>query len=94
MQNNKYQTALTALALTLLLTSGAIAQGFVGGDIIGATPVKDAAIAVMKIVAFAGIAFGMVRLMSGRHTMEGLVTMGVGALGVAKTDAIAGLMGL
>ena len=93
MQNNRYQAVLTALALTLLLTSGAIAQG-VGGDIIGATPVKDAAIAVMKIVAFAGIAFGMVRLMSGRHTMEGLVTMGVGALGVAKTDSIAGLMGL
>lgn len=93
MQNSKSQTILTALALTLLLANGAMAQA-AGGDVLGVSTVRDAAIVVFKVLAVLGIGFGFIRLMSGRHTMEGLVTMGVGALGVAKTDAIAGLMGL
>jgi len=80
--------------MALLMTSGAIAQGVGGGDIIGATPVKDAFIAVCKIIAFGGIGWGFIRLVGGRHTMEGLVTMAAGGLGVAKVDAIAGLFGL
>jgi len=91
--NAKTQRIIIALAMTLLMTSAAMAQG-VGGDIIGATPVKDAFVAVLKIVAFGGIAWGFIRLVGGRHTMEGLVSMAAGGLGVAKVDAIAGLFGL
>lgn len=95
MQTNKLQTAITALALMLLLTSGAMAQiAGAGGDILGAAPIKDAAVVVFKIIAALGIFWGFVRLMSGRHTMEGLAVMAVGALGVAKGDAIATFMGL
>jgi len=93
-QNTRSQTVIVALAMALLMTSGAIAQGVGGGDIIGATPVKDAFIAVCKIIAFGGIGWGFIRLVGGRHTMEGLVTMAAGGLGVAKVDAIAGLFGL
>lgn len=93
-QNVRTQTVIVALAMALLMTSGAIAQGVGGGDIIGATPVKDAFIAVCKIIAFGGIGWGFIRLVGGRHTMEGLVTMAAGGLGVAKVDAIAGLFGL
>ncbi len=92
-QNAKTQRIIIALAMALLMTSAAMAQG-VGGDIIGATPVKDAFIAVCKIIAFGGIGWGFIRLVGGRHTMEGLVTMAAGGLGVAKVDAIAGLFGL
>ncbi len=46
------------------------------------------------IIAFGGIGWGFIRLVGGRHTMEGLVTMAAGGLGVAKVDAIAGLFGL
>lgn len=91
--NPKAQTVAVALAMALLMTSSAIAQGF-GGDIIGATPVKDAFIAVMKILALGGIGWGFARLLSGRHSMEGLICMAAGALGIAKIDALAGLFGL
>ena len=40
------------------------------------------------------IVWGFLRLMSGRHTVEGLVTMAVGALGIAKADTIASLLGV
>lgn len=63
-------------------------------DVIGAKPVSDAAIAMFKIVAVAAICFGFFRMMSGRHTIEGLVTVAVGALGIAKTDAVVALFGL
>ena len=91
--NSKVQTVTTALALTLLMTSGAMAQ-LAGGDILGVTPVKDAAVVIFKVIAALGVLWGFMRLMSGRHTAEGLVVMAVGALGVAKGDTIATFMGL
>ena len=63
-------------------------------DLIEAGLVKDAVIATFKVLAGIGIVWGFLRLMSGRHTVEGLVTMGVGALGIAKADTIASLLGL
>ena len=89
----KTEAALVACWLTIFWASSAMAQG-AGADIIGATAIKDDAIVIFKVIGALGIAWGFMRLMSGRHTVEGLVTMGVGALGIAKTDAIAALMGL
>jgi len=88
-QTKTKQTIYTAIALTLALTGAALAQ-----DVIGAAPVSQAAIASMKLIAAAGVGWGFLRLMSGRHTLEGLTVMGVGALGLAKTPAIVGFLGL
>jgi len=79
----------TALALTIAGSAVAFAQ-----DVIGAQPVATAAIATFKIIAAAGVGWGFLRLMSGRHTLEGLTVMGAGALGLAKTQAIVGFLGL
>jgi hypothetical protein len=83
------QTIATALILAAAVTTAAIGQ-----DVIGAQPVSNAAIASMKLIAAAGVGWGFLRLMSGRHTLEGLTVMGVGALGLAKTQAIVGFLGL
>ena len=48
----------------------------------------------MKLIAAGGVGWGFLRLMSGRHTIEGLTMVGVGGLGLAKTQAIVGLLGL
>jgi hypothetical protein len=89
MQTKTRQTIVTALALTIALSTAAFAQ-----DVIGATAVSTAAQATMKVIAGAGVAWGFLRLMSGRHTVEGLTMLGTGALGLAKTQAIVGLLGL
>jgi len=83
------QALATALALTAAVSASAFAQ-----DVIGAQPVSTAAIAAMKLVAAAGVGWGFLRLMSGRHTLEGLTMMGVGALGLAKTQAVVAFLGL
>ena len=83
------QTLAVLAVFALACISPALAQ-----DVIGAKPVSDAAIAVFKVIAVAAICFGFFRMMSGRHTIEGLVTVAVGALGVAKTDAVVSLFGL
>lgn len=88
MQTKTKQTIVTALALTFTLTTAAFAQ-----DVIGAAAVSTAAQATMKVIAGAGVAWGFLRLMSGRHTVEGLTMLGTGALGLAKTSAIVGLLG-
>jgi hypothetical protein len=83
-------TTATALVLAAAETSVALAQG---ADTLGITPVEQAAIAGMKLIAIAAIGWGFMRLMSGRHTVEGLVALGVGGLGLAKTSAITALFG-
>ena len=83
------QVIAIALALTAAVTAVAVAQ-----DVIGAQPVSQAAITVFKAIAVAGVGWGFLRLMSGRHTVEGLTVMGSGALGLAKTQAIVGFLGL
>lgn len=85
------QIALAALAFTLVAAGMAHAQG---ADPLGVSGIKDAVIATFKVLAGIGIVWGFLRLMSGRHTVEGLVTMAVGALGIAKADTIAGLLGV
>lgn len=85
------QIALTALAFTLAAVAAAHAQG---ADPLGVSTIKDAVVATFKVLAGIGIVWGFLRLMSGRHTVEGLVVMGVGALGIAKADAIASLLGV
>jgi hypothetical protein len=89
MRTETKQTIATALALTLAVTGAAVAQ-----DVIGAQPVSQAAITTFKFIAVAGVGWGFLRLMSGRHTVEGLTVMGAGALGLAKTQAIVGFLGL
>ncbi len=81
----------TALALTFVTIGLAHAQG---ADPLGVSSVKDAVIATFKVLAGIGIVWGFLRMMSGRHTVEGLVTMAVGALGIAKADTIASLLGI
>jgi hypothetical protein len=78
-----------ALGMTLAVSSIAMAQS----DLIGATPMSQSAVLVIKAVAVAGVAFGFIRLMGG-HRIEGLTTMGVGALGVGKSATIATAAGL
>jgi hypothetical protein len=88
-QTKTKQTIYIAVGLTLALTGAALAQ-----DAIGVQPVSTSAIASMKLIAAAGIGWGFLRLMSGRHTIEGLTLVGVGGLGLAKTQAVVGLLGL
>ena len=82
---------LTALALTFVVAGLAHAQG---ADPLGVSTVKDAVVATFKVIAGIGIVWGFLRMMGGRHTMEGLVTMAVGALGIAKADTIITLLGV
>ncbi len=89
--NRTVQIALTALALTIAVAGMAYAQG---ADPLGVTPVKDAVVATFKVLAAIGIVWGFLRMMGGRHTVEGLVTMAVGALGIAKADTIISLLGV
>ena len=81
----------TALVLTFVTAGLAHAQG---ADPLGVSGIKDAVIATFKVLAGIGIVWGFLRMMSGRHTIEGLVTMAVGALGIAKADTIASLLGI
>lgn len=85
------QIALTALALTFLAVAVAHAQG---ADPLGVSTIKTSVVATFKVLAGIGIVWGFLRLMSGRHTVEGLVVMAVGALGIAKADTIASLLGV
>lgn len=81
------------LAAALALTVAALAPAF-AQDVIGAQPVSQAAITVFKLIAAAGVGWGFMRLMSGRHTVEGLTVTAAGALGLAKTQAIVTFLGL
>ena len=85
------QIALTALALILGTVAMAHAQG---ADPLGVSTIKDAVVATFKVLAGIGIIWGFLRMMTGRHTMEGMVSIGIGALGIAKADAIASLLGI
>jgi hypothetical protein len=78
-----------AMALPMAVTTSAFAQ-----DVIGAAPVSQSAILTFKAIAVAGVGWGFLRLMSGRHTVEGLTVMAAGALGLAKTQAVVALLGI
>jgi hypothetical protein len=78
-----------ASTLPMAVTTSAFAQ-----DVIGAAPVSQAAILTFKAIAVAGVGWGFLRLMSGRHTVEGLTVMAAGALGLAKTQAVVALLGI
>ena len=88
---SKTQTALMAAALTVATIAMAHAQT---ADPLGVSTIKDAVVATFKVLAAIGILWGFLRMMTGRHTVEGLVSIGVGALGIAKTDAIVALFGI
>ena len=79
----------TASTLPMAVTTSAFAQ-----DVIGAAPVSQSAILTFKAIAVAGVGWGFLRLMSGRHTVEGLTVMAAGALGLAKTQAVVALLGI
>ena len=85
------RVALAALVLTLAVVGLAHAQA---ADPLGVSGIKDAVIATFKVLAGIGVVWGFLRLMSGRNTAEGLVTLAVGALGIAKADTIVSLLGL
>ena len=83
---------MTAVAvLSAAPVAVALAQG---ADPLGAQNVANSAIATIKVIAALGVAWGFFRLFTGRHTIEGLVMIAVGALGIGKSTAIAGLLGL
>lgn len=81
------------VATTALFVAAAAFPAF-AQDTIGITPVATAAIAGFKVLGLIGIGYGFIRLMGGRHTVEGLVCMGIGGLGLAKSDAVAALFGI
>jgi hypothetical protein len=88
---NLARTAFAAVVLSLAAAGLAHAQG---ADPLGVSNIKDAVVATFKVLAALGIVWGFLRMMSGRHTVEGLVTVAVGALGIAKADTITSLLGL
>lgn len=75
--------------LAIAISGAAIAQ-----DVLGVEPVSQAGVFAIKAIAMAGIAFGFLRMMAGRHSIEGLVEMGIGGLGIAKSNAIAQFFGM
>jgi hypothetical protein len=83
------QTLVLTPLLTAATTTAVLAQ-----DVIGAAPVSQSAILTFKAIAVAGVGWGFLRLMSGRHTVEGLTVMAAGALGLAKTQAVVALLGI
>jgi hypothetical protein len=85
------RTAIGVTILALVVSGSAIAQT---ADVLGITPVSTAGIYAIKAIALGGIAWGFLRMMGGRHTVEGLVEMGVGGLGIAKSQAIATFFGM
>lgn len=84
----RMNVAVYATAFTLFAGRSAFAQ-----DVLGITPVETAFIAFLDIVAVIGIGWGFTRLMTGRHTVEGLFAMGVGVLGIAKAQTIVAFLG-
>lgn len=82
-----------ALLVTAAVTSQALAQAAGGADVLGVTPVSQSAILTLKAIGLVAIGWGFLRLMGGRHTVEGLVALGVGGLGLAKSTAIASYFG-
>jgi uncharacterized protein (UPF0261 family) len=77
----------------MVLTAAAVGSALGQTDIIGVTPISQDAVVAIKAIAVGGICFGFLRMMSGRHTVEGLVEMGVGGLGIAKATAITAAFG-
>lgn len=98
MENNlikKTTQTLGTVGTSLLITAAAAGPVMAqAADTLGVTGVSTAAITTMKLIAVAVIGWGFFRLMSGRHTTESLVSMGVGGLGLAKTSALVTLLGL
>lgn len=86
---NKGSRLYIAVMFALMASAPAFAQ-----DVIGITPISTVAITAMKLIAVVAIGWGFMRLLSGRHTVEGLVMMAVGCLGVGKTEVIASLFNL
>lgn len=81
------RTALAACAITIIAAGTALAQA-VGGDPLGASTIATAVTATIKVIAGIGVVYGFLRLMTGRHTIEGLTVIGVGALGVYRAEAL------
>lgn len=96
------QADLARLALGLCLaaacSSPALAQGVAPGaggtDVLGVQPVADDVYYTIKIIAGVLIAVGFIIIATGRWAIAGLGAVAVGVLGVAKTSAIATLLGL
>ena len=88
---SKVRVAFAAFVLTLAVVGMAHAQA---ADPLGVSGVRDAVIATFRVLAGIGVVWGFLRPMSGRNTAEGLVTLAVGALGIAKADTIVSLLGL
>ena len=86
------KTTIRQYVAVAVLLSMATVPAF--ADVIGAQQVSDDVLTSIRVIAILGIAWGFIRLMSGRHTLEGLMTVAIGAAGVGKTQAIAGLVGL
>jgi uncharacterized protein (UPF0261 family) len=89
----KLTESLRVTGIALVLTAAATGLAMAQSDVLGVTPVSQDAITVMKAVGLAAIGWGFLRLMGGRHTVEGLTMIGIGGLGLAKSSAIASLFG-
>ena len=63
-------------------------------DPLGAQQTANGAIATIKVIAAVGVCWGFFRLFTGRHTIEGLTMIAVGALGIGKSQLIATSLGL
>lgn len=63
-------------------------------DVLGVDTVREAVILVFKAIAAIGVAFMFLKLLGGRHEIAALVVGAVGVLGIAKLEAILGVLGL
>ena len=91
-QSLAWARLVTAVAvLSVAPIAVALAQG---ADPLGAQQTVNGAIATIKVIAALGVCWGFFRLFTGRHTIEGLAMIAVGALGIGKSQLIATSLGL
>ncbi len=89
---SKNQQRLRVAVFTALLTVGGSASAM--ADVLGVAPISTEVITGLKLLGLCAIGWGFFRMMNGRHQIEALISLAVGALGLGKTAAIAAFLGL
>lgn len=84
--------ALAVLALfSIAFVEPALAQD---ADVLGVGTLRTTVIGVFKAIAAIAVAFLFLLLMKGNHPVSAMVVVAIGVLGIAKLDAILGVLGI